>query len=53
MIRVGASAEFRKGESLVNFGADTQRCIGLGAKKIGFISNQLEYTKCGHINLGS
>lgn len=27
----------------VSFGADTHRCIGLGAKKIEFISNQLEY----------
>lgn len=40
-------------ELLVSFGADPHRCIGLGAKKIEFISNQLEYTYYGYINLGS
>lgn len=34
---------------LVKWGADTHRCSQLGAKKIGFISNQLEY---GYRHLG-
>lgn len=38
------SAALKKGRLLVKCGADTHRCIQLGAKIIGLISNQLEYT---------